>query len=61
MGRGLDNFENQYLQYGDSSPDNQGDAFENENNLGAVIRFGIGDAPDLLRKSMERFLIGNVI
>jgi len=57
----LDDFENEYLQYGDSSPDTQGDAFENENNLRAVIRFGISDAPDLLRKSMERFLIGNVI
>jgi len=61
MEKGFDYFEKQYLQSGDSSPQNPGGAFDSENNLRPFCRFEIGGAPDLLRKSMERFLIGNVI
>ncbi len=61
MEKGLDYFEKQYLQYGDCSPNRQGAAFDGENNLNAFCRVENNEAPDLLRKSMERFLIGNVI
>jgi len=60
MEKEFDYFEKPYFQFAGSSPHSQGDALECENNLDSFYR-EIHDAPDLLRKSMERFLIGNVI
>jgi len=61
MEKGFDYFQKRHLQKGDSSPCNQGDVRDSENNLSPSCRFELRGAPDLLRKSMERFLIGNVV
>ena len=60
MEREIDCFEKSYLRFGDSSADCQTDVFDYENDLNPVCR-EIDGAPDLLRKSVERFLIGNVV
>jgi hypothetical protein len=54
-------FQKHGCQCGDPSPNSQGDEFDIRSDCGSLFQLGMTDAPDILRKSMERFLIGNVI
>jgi len=61
MEKEFNDFQKQGYQCGDPSPSSQGDTFNSQSDLGSFWQVQIKSAPDILRKSVERFLIGNVI
>jgi hypothetical protein len=61
MEKKLNDFQKQSRQCGDLSRDIQSDTFDSPRDLLFFWQIEMNEAPDILRKSVERFLIGNVI
>ncbi len=63
MGNVFNDFQNKAFRWEDNLSSSPQDAIEMPNDPGFTAWGGIelDEAPDILRKSIERFLIGNVI
>lgn len=54
-------FENADFHYGDAALCRQANPLDGQSDLYSSAWYQSSETPDLLRKSMERFLIGNVV
>jgi hypothetical protein len=61
MDQEFNDYQKQSCLCGDCQSKSRDDEFDGYNDPGSFWPVEMNDAPDILRKSMERFLIGNVI
>lgn len=61
MDKLFDDFEKSVFRNGDTAWGGQVDLHDDGNDLREDVRLETNDASDIVRKSMERFLIGNVL